>query len=111
MSNQEKEHLNEPTRYNIYLNGYWFDSLEIDYNDRPEPYRMLQKSLWTIYELTKLGTHEIAIVNEDKQLELKTKRAWELRSWLMRRYPRRLLDHLGGEYSSSPHPADLLRKQ
>jgi hypothetical protein len=55
-----------PGEYSIFMNGLWFDHLGADYGDRPEPSRLHQQTLWTIYELMKLGTHEIAIVNTDK---------------------------------------------
>ena len=43
--------------YTAYLNGNYFNTLADSeaFGDWPEPYRQQEKSLWTIYQLLKLG--------------------------------------------------------
>ena len=96
--------------YTIYLNGNYFDSLSsaLAVGDRPEPYRRHEKALWTIYQLLKLGEHEVAILDEASQLVLQTKEARELKAWVEGVYPGfgSQLDAL--VYTRFPHPADQL---
>ena len=96
--------------YTIYLNGCFFDILwdEYHYNDRPEPHREHEKSLWTIYQLAKLG-HEIVIIDRDKQVVLKADTKRQLMSWLKLRYPKFIKQLDEPVYTSHPHPSDLLK--
>ncbi|WP_223648792.1 hypothetical protein [Hymenobacter psoromatis] len=67
--------------YIIYLNGNYFDTLlnSTAFGDRPEPYRLQEKKLWTIYQLAKLGEHEVTVTAENRQVVIKTKSYKELK--------------------------------
>jgi hypothetical protein len=96
--------------YSVYVNGIYFDTLwnSAVYNDRPEPNRRHEKSLWTIFQLMKVGTHEIVIVDPNKQTELKTRNIEELLLWFKLKYPE-FIDQLSKSiYTKHPHPSDML---
>jgi hypothetical protein len=96
--------------YTIYLNGSYFGSLAslLVFGDRPEPYRLHEKTLWTIYQLLRLGEHTVVITNEARQPQLSTKRADELKAWVKVVYPdfSNQLDQ--PSYTRFSHPADQL---
>ena len=75
--------------YTVYVNGYYFDTLRSseEFGDRPEPYRLHERALWTSYQLLKLGAHEIIITDKAKQIIFRTRRAAELKNWFQQLYP------------------------
>ncbi|HEX8659382.1 MAG TPA: hypothetical protein VF690_17720 [Hymenobacter sp.] len=96
--------------YTLYLNGYYFDTLATPqvFGDRPEPYRSHEKSLWTIYQLLKLGEHELTITDQAKQPRFRTKNAQEFKRWITAAYPL-FADQLDQPiYTQFPHPNDAL---
>ena len=96
--------------YAVYLNGNYFDSLADSdaFGDRPEPYRHHERSLWTIYQLARLGEHEVVITDKLKTVVFSTRKAAELKAWIEKTYPDCVarLDH--PIYTRFAHPADTL---
>ena len=75
--------------YTLYLNRNYFDTLASAeaFGDRPEPHRRHEKSLWTIYQLLKLGEHELLITDPARQPVLNTRAAPVLQQWIAATYP------------------------
>jgi hypothetical protein len=97
--------------YVVYLNDYYFVTLasSLVFDDRPEPYRLHEQKLWTIYQLLKLGEHEVVITDQAKQPVLKTKRSEELKAWFSTVYPTGLGQLDQPVYTRLPHPASYSR--
>ena len=95
--------------YNVYINGVYFVTLwnATIYGDRPETHRTHEKSLWTIFQLMKLG-HEIVITDQAKQLELKPGNIKELTMWFKLKYPESIDQLDKPVFTKHPHPNDLL---
>ena len=74
--------------YRIYFNGHYFDTLHDSdtFSDRPEPYRRQEKSLWTIYQLLLLSTHEVTITTTNKQPVFQTRNARDFSAWVQQVY-------------------------
>lgn len=96
--------------YKVYLNSHYFDTLADSnaFGDRPEPYRLHERSLWTIYQLSRLGEHEVVITDKLKKVVFSTRKAAELKVWIEATYSGcgARLDHL--IYTRFAHPADAL---
>jgi hypothetical protein len=94
--------------YTVFLNGNYFDFLAslLVFEARPEPYRRHEKTLWTVYQLVRLGEHEVIITDTNKQSAISTKSADELKAWVELVYPD-FTDQLDRPvYTKFPHPAD-----
>ncbi len=96
--------------YTLYLNGQYFNALATSdsFGDRPEPYRNHEKSLWTIYQLLKLGEHEVVITDQAKHPAFSTRNAQELKQWITETYPAFAAQLDQPVYTRFPHPADAL---
>jgi hypothetical protein len=96
--------------YMVYLNGYYFDSLASSdiFGDRPEPYRQHERSLWTIYQLLRLGEHEVTIIAAANQPVLQTNIADDFQVWLQQVYPEFSKHVQLPIYTRFPHPDDQL---
>jgi hypothetical protein len=92
--------------YAIYLNGQWFDSLRKD-----DARVMNERSIWTTYQLMKPGTHRLAIVNEDKQIELETRDKDKFKSWIKLKAPQFLGQLDMPIYNSQPDSRSMLKNQ
>ncbi|GAA4042612.1 hypothetical protein GCM10022409_30680 [Hymenobacter glaciei] len=75
--------------HRVYLNGHYFDTLydSDTFSDRPEPYRRQERSLWTVYQLLLLGTHDVTITLAAKQPVFQTRNALEFSVWVQQVYP------------------------
>jgi hypothetical protein len=98
------------TDLTIYINGHFFDSLSNTghYSDRPEFYREHEKSLWTIYQLSKLEDIEIVFTNRDREIIFRTNNSIDLESWIKHQYPNFVEQIKKPIYTKYPHPNDKL---
>lgn len=93
----------------IYVNRLQYDYLSSSsaFGDRVESYRELEKSLWTLAQLIKVG-HEVTITDEAKQVEVIFKNSAHFTTWIKEVYPD-FKDQLDkAQYSKYPNPRDLL---
>ncbi len=96
--------------YLVYLNGNYFNTLADSeaFGDRPEPYRRQERALWTIYQLLKLGEHELVITDKAKQPVFRTRSAPALKQWIAETYVAFAAQLDQPVYTRFPHRADAL---
>jgi hypothetical protein len=95
----------------LYLNGEFHTHLwsSEDYSDRPEPYRMHNHTLWTVYQIMRNRDHELTICDKDKNVLCTLHTETEFLDWVKKTYNAFYeLDRRSP--TGMPHPGDKLKK-
>ncbi len=96
--------------YIVYLNNLFYCHLQDSdaYGDRPEPYRMHERELWTLYQIMYSGKHKLVVTDAQKHVACEIGSQSELRKWIEEVYP----DFVGQldqpHPTRYPHPNDWL---
>ena len=94
--------------YKVYVNSYWFDSLSDaeTYNDRPEPHRLHERALWTLYQVLRAGGNTAVVVGADGQEVTRLDSVLAMQQWVSREYPGFLAQLDQPVYTRFPRPQD-----
>ena len=92
--------------YSVYVNGYWFDSLQDAeaYGDRPEPYRMHERTLWTLYQVLRAGGNTAVVVDTSGQEVTRLASGPAMQQWVAHKYSGFLAQLDQPVYTRVPHP-------
>lgn len=95
-------------QFTVYLNGYWFDSLSdaATYGDRPEPYRLHERSLWVLYQLLTTGRHQAVIRDAQGAEVARLADGPAVQQWVQATYPAFVTQLREPVFTRFPHPLD-----